>query len=213
MKIEFHAYVDESVKPIRDFRTLRPLADRHYVVAAITVFESDAQHLRLELQTLRNQIQVPVHYSEMNQVTRLHTLDAVSKFPDWDGYLFETSNPNTRSERHTRDKILKVALVDLAQKRGASEVTIESRNINLDEQIEVTHHGLDRHDISTLASLRSKGVLGQDLGLDHATKSEEILWLADLLASSRTDFLCHPKRLGYYARISHRVREITQVPI
>ncbi len=213
MNTEIHAYIDESVKPMRDFRTLRPREERHYVIAAITVFQSDAQNLRSELQALRNQIQVPVHYSELNRSKRLHALEVVSEFTDWEGFIVETWNPNTRSERHTRDKLLKVVFPDLAQERGVSKVIIESRNINLDEQIDGVHYGLDRRDTATLTSLRSKQILKQELVLVHATKEEEILWPADLLASSRTDALCHPRKNEYFAHISHRVREIERVRI
>ena len=51
-------------------------------------------------------------------------------------------------------------------------------------------------------------MLEKGLELVHATKDEEILWLADLLASSRTDALCHPEKNEYFAHVAHRVREI-----
>jgi hypothetical protein len=61
--------------------------------------------------------------------------------------------------------------------------------------------------------LRSKHMLEKELELVHATKDEEILWLADLLASSRSDALCHPKKGEYFSYLAHRVREIRKVRV
>jgi hypothetical protein len=56
-------------------------------------------------------------------------------------------------------------------------------------------------------------MLEKGLELVHATKDEEILWLADLLASSRSDALCHPKKGEYFSYLAHRVREIRKVRV
>jgi len=208
-----HAYIDESVKPMREFRTLRPRVERHYVIAAITLFEADSANLRERLRSLRDEIEVPIHYSEMNKDNRLNALTSVSAFRDWEGFLFETKDPNTRSERQVRDKLLRVALLDLVHRHGVSRVTIESRNISFAGAFDKVYDGLDRYDVAVLTSLRSKHMLEKELELVHATKDEEILWLADLLASSRSDALCHPKKGEYFSYIAHRVREIRKVRV
>ncbi len=213
MNTEIHAYIDESVKPMRDFRTLRPREERHYVIAAVTLLDVDLSNLRRDLRALRDDLHGPVHYSEMTHSKRLHALEAASGFKDWDGFIFETSHPNERTERHVRDKLLRVALLDLVREQGVSKVTIESRNINRDEHVDRVNYGLDRHDAATLTSLRSRKILKEEFLIVHATKDEEILWLADLLASSRTDALCHPKKHGYFAHIAHRIHEIERVRI
>ena len=149
----------------------------------------------------------------MNKDKRLNALTSVSAFTDWQEFVFETRDPNDETERHVRDKLLRVALLDLVQRHGVNRVTIESRNISYAGAFDKVYDGLDRNDVAVLTRLRSKHMLEKELELVHATKDKEILWLADLLASSRTDALCHPKKNEYFAHVAHRVREIQKVRI
>ena len=193
---------------MRDFRTLRPRVERHYVIAAITLFEADSANLRERLRSLRDELRVPLHYSTLTHSKRLYAIEAVSEFTDWEGFIFETRDPNDETERHVRGKLLRVALLDLVQGHGVSRMTIESRDVTFVKEFDASHCGLDRNDDATLTTLRSKQLLTHEFSLAHATKDEEILWLAYLLASSRTDALCHPKKNEYFAHVVHRVREI-----
>ncbi len=174
---------------MRDFRTLRPREERHYVIAAVTLLDVDLSNLRRDLRALRDDLHGPVHYSEMTHSKRLHALEAASGFKDWDGFIFETSHPNERTERHVRDKLLRVALLDLVREQGVSKVTIESRNINRDEHVDRVNYGLDRHDAATLTSLRSRKSSRKNSSLCMQRKTRKFFgWPTCWPARGRTPF-------------------------
>lgn len=141
---------------MRDFRTLRPRDERRYVIAATTLLEADSANLRERLRSLRSELRVPLHHSTLTQSKRPYAIEAVSEFTDWEGFLFETRDPNEQTERHVRDKLLRVALPHSVRKQGASTVRIESRDVTFARQFDDSHYGLDQHDISTIVRLRSK---------------------------------------------------------
>lgn len=65
-------------------------------------------------------------------------------------------------------------------------------------------HALDEHDHATWYSLVERGLVDSRLTIRYENKSEPLLWLADALAGSRTDYLCGVDR-GVFPLLAHRV--------
>lgn len=71
-------------------------------------------------------------------------------------------------------------------------------------------HTLDQHDHATWRSLIDRDLVPAGRAIVHADKTEPLLWVADLLAGARSDYLCGADR-GLYPLIAHRVSHITAV--
>lgn len=202
------AYLDESRKPVRDPKSGRVSSSGlHYVVAAAMVFHGDVKSISANLSALAMDIGRKLHYSDLGPERQVEVLREVAGMGGWEGLIYETAAPlsNDIPERRTRARILKVALPDLLNRHEVRAVTLETRASPKKGFMQ-----LDQHDHSTWRSLVDLGLIPTDGVLTHGTKSEPLLWVADLVAGARTDHLCNVNR-GSYALIGHRVTAITPV--
>jgi hypothetical protein len=63
-----------------------------------------------------------------------------------------------------------------------------------------------------LESLLTGDEIDPLFGIAHAGKEEPLLWLADVLAGARTDFLCGVDR-EMWSLMAHRVSAVVRVPV
>lgn len=204
-ELGLRAFLDESRKPIRDGATgsVSPWGD-HYVISASVVLEGMVDESRQYLKALRRQLGFPFHFSELGERRRHLVIEGLMSLDSWEGYVYESSQPLRRStpERRMRDRILRVAFQDLALGSEVREFTLESRATPKRGQ-----WTLNRHDHSTFAKVMAKGLVPRGSSISHATKSEPILWIADVIASCRSDYLCGRDR-SVFPLLAHRVRRI-----
>ena len=200
-------FLDESVKPVRDPSTRRvSKTDRHYVMAAVVLFEEDTDSVRSELVNIHNRLGYPLHYSDLrSQQRRKEAIEAIDSLNEWDVYVFETAKPFSGSEHHIRAKILESAFMYLSQSEGVQHLVLETRS-HPDGGFEK----LDENDHRVLRKLINKREISSDFRISHDGKSELILQIPDIIAGTRSDHLCSADREAY-AMVSHRVREIKSV--
>jgi hypothetical protein len=207
-ELGLHAFLDESRKPIRDGATggVSPRGD-HYVISACVVLEGTVDESWQHLKALRRQLGFPFHFSQLGERRQHLVVERLMSLDSWDGYVYESSQPLRRStpERRMRDRILRAAFQDLALGHGVREFTLESRATPKRGQ-----WTLNRHDHSTLTKAMAKGLVPKGSSISHATKSEPILWIADVIASCRSDYLCGRDR-SVFPLLAHRVRKIHRV--
>lgn len=204
-ELGIHAFLDESRKPLRDGATggVATWGD-HYVIGAATLLEGSLDESRAWLQGLRTDLGFRFHFSELALSRRILVIEGLLSLESWDGFLYESAKPLSRSipERRMRDRILQVAFKDLANECGVHAFTLESRATPQRGQ-----WALDRHDHSTFAKLTSRRQLPEEAALTHATKSEPMLWIADVIASCRSDYLCGRER-SLFPMLAHRLIRI-----
>lgn len=206
--LDILAFVDESKKPVRDPATGRVSnVGDHYVVAAAIVLKGDAVGIRADLRDLLEEVGHDLHYSHMSARRRRVALTRIAEISGWDGLVYETTTPvpGRRPEQRTRARILTAAFPDLTEVHGVRVITLETRAAP-----KKGFHTLDEHDHATWRSLTDRGLLPPGRVITHGDKAEPLLWLADLLAGARSDYLCGADR-GMYPLIAHRVGHITAV--
>ena len=206
--IDILAFVDESKKPMRDPATGKVAATGdHYVVAVAIVLSGDAADIRAELRDLLEVVGHDLHYSHMSARRRTVALTGIADISGWDGLVYETATPvpGRRPEQRTRARILSAAFPDLTGVHGVRVVTLETRAAP-----KKGFHTLDQHDHATWRSLIDRGLVPSGGVIVHGDKAEPLLWVADLVAGARTDYLCGTDR-GMYPLIAHRVSHITPV--
>jgi hypothetical protein len=209
-ELGLHAFLDESRKPLRDGATggVATWGD-HYAIAAVTLLEGTIDDSREQLKAFRRELGFSLHFSDLAPRRRRLVIEGLLTMESWDGFLYESAEPLSRSipERRMRDRILRVAFDDLATEFGVRAFTLESRA--------TPRHGqwtLNRQDHSTLATLISRGQVPRSAALAHATKSEPILWIADVIASCRTDYLCGKDR-SIFPLLAHRLFRISGIQV
>jgi hypothetical protein len=208
--VDLIAFLDESRKPTRSRETGRAVSTaEHYVVAAAVVIEGDLDRLRAQVRDVESSLGYRLHYSDLrSRERRVDALQAIAGIPDWDAFVFETDRAlplRNNSEHHVRSRILSQAFLFLGRDLGVSHVVLETRSAparGFDR--------LDRMDHQSLQSLRDRRMLAHDLRISHATKSEPLLAIADLVAGARSDELCWADR-GAFPLVAHRVESIAQV--
>lgn len=204
------AFMDESRKPVRDEAKRRSATDdHHYVVAGAILLHGDGDPLRSAIHELQQSVGRPLHYSDLRRRAREDALLGLAEIPDWDGILFETdrAQPSNSPESRIRHIILNTALPALFVEHGARQVTLETRA--------TPHLGfrqLDQHDHSTFRSLIDRGRVPEGRSIRHDDKSEPLLWVCDLLAGARTDFICGVDR-SMYPLIAHRVLRLERISV
>lgn len=206
--LDILAFVDESKKPVRDPATGKvSAAGDHYVVAAAIVLNGDAADIRAELRDLLEEVGHDLHYSHMSARRRAVALTGIVDISGWDGLVYETATPvpGRRPEQRTRARILTAALPDLTEVHGVRVVTLETRAAP-----QKGFYTLDQDDHATWRSLIDRGLVPSGRAIAHGDKSEPLLWVADLLAGARSDYLCGTDR-GMYPLIAHRASHITTV--
>lgn len=203
------AFLDESRKPMRNPATRR-VEDpglHHYVVAAAVVFHGDISNTRQQLRQIRDRVDYPLHYQELRgHRRRVEAVEAIEKIEGWDGYIFETARalPEANvTEHHVRAKTVEVAFSRLSS-QGIMRAVLETR----------AHpkkgFTLDQKDHQVLKKLKLRGVVPADFQISHASKTQTLLQLSDLLAGARSDLICNVYHEPY-ARVSHRVRHTDTV--
>lgn len=185
------AYIDESRKPVRDPKTGRVAGNgSHYVVAAAVVLAVDATHVRKMLQTLADELTSarPLRWTDMSAARRRRTIEVITANNDWEYCLYETSKPvadRQGPDAWVRAHTLSAAFEDLSTARGVVRAILETRSQPV--QGFTTH---DERDHRLLASMLTKGTAAENFRIEHRGKEEPVLWLADILAGVRTDYLC-----------------------
>ena len=203
------AFIDESRKPVRNPATgdISGLGE-YYVVAAAVVLRGDIAKIRNQLQEIRMKVGYPLHYQELSPTRQAKALERVGEITDWDGYLFETDRalPSVSySEHHVRAKVIERTFGYLDNEVGVRHATLETRGLK------GSSFGLlNQKDHDVLHRLQRREAISPDFKIDHFDKSEAILQICDLLAGSRTDWLC-AKRPDQFPLISHRIRSIETV--
>jgi hypothetical protein len=207
-ELELLAFLDESNKPVRDPATGK-VADsgNRYVVAAAVVLRGEAEPIRNELRALRDRIGYDLHYSDLGRKSRTQALIGLSEIDGWEGAIYETDTAVSidQSERRTRHLVHRAAFINLTNHMGVTRIVVETR-----ATIRLGFNTLDLQDEASWYSLRKRGLILPDRTMDHADKTEPLLWMAELLAGARTDHLCNVDR-GFYPLIAHRIRHVTAV--
>lgn len=201
---ELLAFMDESAKPLRDPRSGRASGARsHYVAAAAVTLKGETPAIRSHVRDVASRLGFPMHYSDVGTSRKRLVAEAVTEIPGWEGHAFETRHALERrhhTDRHVRDKILTLAYSELANSRGVGLITLETRATVTRGLTE-----LDDRDHRLLQKLISKRRVPQTLRINHDDKSESLLWIADVLAGARTDFLCGVDRVPY-SLLANRVQ-------
>jgi hypothetical protein len=208
MTIELVAFIDESMKPLRDRATGKPTSNAFYVVAAAIVLEGDLSCIRAELAEIEKQFGCPIHYGDLGHDRRVEAAEAIVSIAGWDGYLFETSHalsPRHHKEKYVRNKAMKEAFSYLGSEEGVSQAVLETR-----ADPKKGFLALDQDDHEVLQKLLARKEVPSDFRISHQSKSEPVLQLADVLAGARSDFLCGVNQ-DVYPRIAHRVRSTRKV--
>lgn len=204
MDAELHGFIDESKKPVRDRQTGKVSgAGDFYVVAAAVVLRGDLRETRAELRALAGDLGVDLHYNELSRQRRIEAVERIAAIESWDGYLFETGRPlisRHNSERRLRAHTMTAAFTVLGTDEGVENLVLETRGKPSEGFTQ-----LDDHDRQVLQRLKTKKQVPRSLSIDHATKAEPLLWLADVLAGARTDHLCNV-HADIFPRVTHRIR-------
>jgi len=174
----------------------------HYVVGAVTCLEGVLGQSRIRLLELRGKLGFDFHFSELGAKRRQLVIEGIVNLDFWDGHVFETAKPVHRStpDRRMRDRILRVAMAELANNGGVDWLTLESRS-----SPQGSRRTLDRRDHSCLSGLMSRGLISRNTRLTHSTKREPMLWISDIIASCRSDFICGRDR-STFPLLAHRIR-------
>lgn len=209
MQTDLVAFMDESKKPVRD-RSTGKVSDRgeYYVVAAAVVLNGDLDQIRGQIKAVEATLGWPLHHNELRtRQRRIATIEAISAIRDWDGYLFETARPLPRqqNEHHVRAKLLEEAYMQLGAEDGVIEAVLESR-ADTKEQFKV----LDKKDQQVREKLSTQKAIPASFRVRHDNKSEQLFQLADLIAGTRSDYLCGVN-LDAYPLIAHRVTSTRQL--
>jgi len=202
-EVRLRAFLDESRKPLRDESTGSVLNwGDHYVLSAVTCMEGSLGQSRTWLKDVRRTLGFDFHFSDLGRRRRELVIEGLLALDTWDAFLFETASPVHRStpERRMRDRILRVAISELVTQAGVDSLTMETRSSPQRGQ-----HTLDLRDHSAISGLVSKGLIPRGIHMTHSTKREPMLWIADLIASCRSDYICGRDR-SLYPLLAHRIR-------
>lgn len=207
-ELDLTAYIDESCKPVRDRRTGRTIPQQHYVAASAIILNGDEDRLRADLADLESAIGTPLHYYDLSATKRLDVVKRLADIDGWEGGSFETSNPYTArtNEHHVRAKVIGAALTLLPDK-GASHVVLEARGV-----ANTGYGKLNQKDHDVLYKLQRQKIVPASLRIEHRTKSESILAIADIVAGARTDHLCGVTDEPH-ALIAHRLDYIHHIEL
>ena len=206
--LEILAFLDESKKPVRDAETGKvATSGEHYAVAAAIILSGEADKVRFQLRQLLNKVGHDLHYSQLGSRGRVSALTDIATINEWDALIYETSRsvPVQRPERRTRARLLTVAFPELAHRQGVRKITLETRATPVKG-----FTTLDEHDHATWRSLIDRGLVPPGRVIVHGDKTEPLLWIADLIAGARTDYLCGVDR-SMYPLIAHRVTNISVI--
>lgn len=209
MDTEMIAFLDESRKPLRNPATQRVEGHGryHYVVAAAVILNGDTSSTSLQLRQIRDRIGYPLHYQKLRRLRRrVEAVEAIEEIDEWDCYMFETARalPEANfTEHHVRAKTMEAAFSRLSS-LGIMRAVLETR------AHPKKSFKLDERDHEVLNRLKLHGDVPDDFQISHASKTQTLLQLPDLLAGARSDWICNVY-LDPYARVSHRVRFIDSV--
>ena len=153
--VDAHVFADESKA-------------RHYTMAAVALSQTTLDSARRELRALRAGGQRALHFKNESPRRRRIILAAIAE----QGWLAQVVQSEATREHDARPECLEF-VVDLAQRIGASKLTLE-----LDESVVQR----DRRELFRIAQSRS---LSPGFSYDLAPRSAEPgLWAADAIAWS-----------------------------
>lgn len=198
--LDLTAYIDESCKPVRDRKSRRASTQQHYVAASAIILNGDEQRLRADLDALQHAIDAPLHYYQLSTTKRIEVAKRLADIDGWEGGTFETGLPYgpSTSEHHARAKVIGAALTVLPTK-GATHVVLEARGV-----ANVGFGKLNQKDHDVLRKLQHQKQVPRELRIEHRTKDELILAIADFVAGARTDHLCGVTDQPH-ALLAHRI--------
>jgi hypothetical protein len=205
------AYLDESRKPVRDRRTGRVAQEgQHYAVAAAVMFAGDADHVREALVAIAVEATGGhrLRWYDLGVTKRRTVVEGVLAIDSWEGRLYETGEGVLTSrtpDLRVRSYAVGTAFDHLSTEVGVAHAVLETRSQPV--QGFITH---DEQDRNLLVSRKQRGTTADGFTIEHQGKSESLLWLADILAGIRTDYLCWADR-GTYPIVAHRV--VSQVTV
>ena len=210
MDDHLQGYLDESNKPVRDRATGRVSENgNYYVVGAAVVFKGHQEQTRRALRQIAQDLGCDLHYNDLSPARRVAAIEAILAIDTWDGYLFETANPidmRSKGEHRARAHTMGQAFMTLSNELDIKDLVLESRSKPSSGFVK-----LDQNDHHTLNKLKLSHDVPTDLRIRHDTKDEPLLWIADLLAGARTDWLCHTSGSDMYPLLGHRVELIVSV--
>jgi hypothetical protein len=202
-------FLDESRKPVRiqDSRGKKlPLKESHYAVATALVPSQSADEVRQALLDISHSLPKALHYTDLTALQRARALELLQQLPQWQAVVVETDRPiRIRRDRMIRGAVLTRMLSHLHDAHSIAHITLESRSDPF-----AGFARLDHDDLLLAEALRERGTLTRPFGMTHATKSETLLALADLIVGSRTDSICGVDDAPWQ-HVAHRVT-VLQVP-
>jgi len=204
MTTDLVAFIDESKKPVRDLNTGKVSGSGdYYVVASAVVLDGDMDYQRAELNRLQTKLGFDLHYGDMKSDTRRRqAVDGIAAIENWDAYVFETESPiraGGGAEHYARARLLRQAFSYLEGQAGVSRAVLETRDTPTKGLFD-----LNAKDHLVLRKLNDKAEVSRRFSIDHHDKSELILAIADIVAGTRTDWLCWKNR-EFYPLLGHRV--------
>lgn len=203
------AYIDESRKPARDRRTGKVATEgQHYAVAAAVLLAGDADPARNRLRRIADQVTGgnPLRWSDLGTMKRKTVVEGILAIDSWEAWIYETGDGVLTSRTpdvRVRAYALGTAFDHLSTDVGVGHAVLETRS---QPKLGFTTH--DRQDRSLLVSRQQKGAASVGFTIEHLGKSEPLLWLADVMAGMRTDYLCWVDR-ETYPIVAHRVASET----
>lgn len=205
--LDLVAFIDESKKPVRDLGT-RNVANKgdFYVAASAVVFHGDLGSQRDRIARIESDLGFKLHYGDLSTERRVRAAKAICDVEGWEGYIFESAKPFRGSEHRIRAKLLEDALPFLSSEEGVKRAVLETRSQPTKGFIE-----LDQKDHRVLQKLIDKSRISSEFSIAHETKKEPVLCIADVLAGSRTDYLCSRHKEAYVV-LGHRVKAIRTYP-
>jgi hypothetical protein len=156
------AYVDESLR----------VSSGLYILAAVIIADTDAEHQRQALKTLLYRGQERLHWRKESAQHRSQIIKAVRRLRHTGAVVIATGMTPSRQER-ARRKCIERLLAELAS-RGIAQVVFERR-----------HRELDARDHALIAALmRQQSLPAAFRATWKAATSEPLLWLADIAAGA-----------------------------
>jgi hypothetical protein len=169
-----------------------------YVLAA--VISAPCDHARVvDAMTALQIRKLPLHFHPEGPERRVVIAHALAGLPFHGAIVLTTRSTNTGQER-ARARLMSALLPRLEHVERVSQVIVESRA------------GGDRHDRRLRERLRRSRLISGALVLDHAAKSEPMLWPADFVASSYVAAHHHDERAPWDVFNQSHPIDVIEIP-
>ncbi|MEV6603460.1 hypothetical protein [Kutzneria sp. NPDC051319] len=171
-QVEIYAHIDESGGRL-------PSGRRLYGIAAVLTEQSHHAALRQRLRELLMPNEDHLHFYDESPKRRLEISERLADLPFTGALLVTDETTNTEQERMRR-RLLGWLLPRLQHTEAVNHAVVESRS------------GGDKHDRRTRDHLIKSRQVTSDMRVTHVLKHhDELLWLADFVASSYTTAVLH----------------------